>query len=551
MVRALIAWLDRNAVAVERAAVLLAAGYVVLFLGLQTRGLTNLHVLEWDSREMTLSIFRFHGSGLFPDDLPVDYARAICPPGWRALYWLGSLVVDPRWLSKALPFALFAVVIVQAIAIGRRLGGPVFAAALTVALTHCNYLWDRIVGANPRGFGFPLAVMFLRYTLEERDGPTLAVLLMATVVYPSVALVAGGAWAILILARRDRRALKRGAVGLGVLGLAMAALAATLLSPDPRIGPPITLAQLQTLAQRGNASLYPLPALHGAIEGAIKLALYEPYGRTTPLFDGWWLRDHGQLLFVLVALAVAAAGRRVLALPRPLVALAASSLIGVCVAQVVAYRLYFPDRMVQYTLPPLLLIAVLWLAKEAFARVSERHAALLGGAAVLAVELGLYGAGLPEAYGLRDYGDRDTATMRYLARLPPGITVAATPDESTQVQVFAHRKTLFSAITNVPHFYAYGLEMERRLRAFYLAYYGVDADALKRLRELGVDYLVADTRDFGADATHRSRYVDPWTPMAAGLIARGSPNRLFLGHPPAQAVVFRDRTQFVVDLRRL
>jgi hypothetical protein len=208
--------------------------------------------------------------------------------------------------------------------------------------------------------------------------------------------------------------------------------------------------------------------------------------------------------------------------------------------------------MVTYALPVVMLTALPMVAREAMARYSERDAALLGAVLVVTFELVLYGAGLPIAWGLHDYRTRDTPTIRFVASLPKDATVAAGIDESSYVQVFAHRKALFSAITNVPHFDRYGAEIERRISAYYEAYYAGDLAPLRRLRhQEHVDYLIADSRDFGPEASQRAKYIDPWTGFAGALLRRTPTPRMVLAHPPPGAVAFRHRTTFVVDLHRL
>jgi len=156
------------------------------------------------------------------------------------------------------------------------------------------------------------------------------------------------------------------------------------------------------------------------------------------------------------------------------------------------------------------------------------------------------GDGLPRNENITWFGAHDTPTIRYLATLPKDIVVATHPERAPFVQIYAHRNVLFSESTNITWFMTYEREMERRIEAFFRAYYTTDPAELRRFAEtFGVDYLVADERDFGEDAARRARYYAPWGALNESLVA-GSPH-FALATP--EHVVFRDGPRFVVDLR--
>ncbi|HXU72174.1 MAG TPA: hypothetical protein VN947_22750, partial [Polyangia bacterium] len=59
---------------VEPACLVAAAAWTLWFFRLQTYGLFDAHYLEWDARGCTLAAWRYHGTGLFPHDLLIDFA---------------------------------------------------------------------------------------------------------------------------------------------------------------------------------------------------------------------------------------------------------------------------------------------------------------------------------------------------------------------------------------------------------------------------------------------------------------------------------------------
>src|SRR6478735_6079651 len=117
IVGAMRAWLQRAQpwpiFLAERALLVAAALWTLWFFRLQMFGLFDAHYLEWDARAHTLSAWRYHGTGLFPDDLLVDFAAVYYPPGVKVVYWIGTLFANPHWVSKLVPFALGAVVVWQ------------------------------------------------------------------------------------------------------------------------------------------------------------------------------------------------------------------------------------------------------------------------------------------------------------------------------------------------------------------------------------------------------------------------------------------------------
>ena len=113
-----------------------------------------------------------------------------------------------------------------------------------------------MVGANPRGFGLPLVVAFLRYASERRSRAAAIVLVAQAAFYPSVMMFCAPAFALyqLFEARRERSwrpILLLVTCGLGCIALALP----TLLLADPRLGSPIRIEELAALRQRGMWSL--------------------------------------------------------------------------------------------------------------------------------------------------------------------------------------------------------------------------------------------------------------------------------------------------------
>jgi hypothetical protein len=546
------AWLQRLQQWVEPAMLAAAAAWTLWFFWLQTRGLFDAHYLEWDARAHTLSAWRYHGTGLFPHDLLVDFAAVYYPPGVKLVYWIGTLFANPHWISKLVPFALGAVVIWQTYALGRALGGRVLGAAAVVLLFHCHFVWGRIVGLNARAFGFPLMISFLRYTVEKRERPALGILLAETFFYPSTFLICAPAYGATLLWpwRLDRRWLRF----LGVVAAGLIVLALTALRVDPRIGHPILLSELATLQQRGIVGTWPLPPAADVMWQAVRTSLHDDYGviRWLPAKLAW--RENGTPLAIAaaaLALLLLRRWRTLRRVPIVLPAMFAGSIVAFALAQWLPYRLYIPERMLQYAWPPVLIFGFLLLAYLAFSTLTERWAGVLAALVVCGLELFFYGDGFTRDINVHDWKRRDDAVVQFIATLPKDVMVAAPFDTSSSIQTFARRQVLFSSILNTPIHYPIALELERRIQEFYVAYYARDLAPVRAMMAADhVDYVVADARDFGPEASKRAEYL-MWTSLARMLIARGPADQMLFAHPPPQAVVFRSGPVTVIDLHKL
>ncbi len=481
----------------------------------------------------------------------------MCPPGWKLIYWTGTLVTSAHQVSRLLPLVLLAFLVWQVFAFAHRRAGTVVAALTVFLVLHCPFVWDRMVGANPRAFGMPLVIAFLRYASEKRRGATALVLVAQAAFYPSVLLVCAPAWAVLMLVEAVQQRRKEPLRWLLIGGLACGALVLpALVHGDPRIGPPITMEQLAHLKQRSIWSLYPLIPHRWVFGRAIFIPLLDDL--PAPLAGAAVARVLDLLTVILAALAfgIGLLRRRV---PLAFGCVLACSVAAYALACAVAYRLYVPDRLVHYSWTPVILLLFGELVVELFGSPANdrppregRRPRLLVATGLVALIVVANGTGVTSYSGLRDWEARRNATLSFLETLPRDVLIAAHPSISSDVEMFAKRSVLFSGITNAPNFATYGLTVENRIGRFYDAYYAADLESVRRFaREERVDYLLVDERDFGAEAALRARYVSPWTERAEALLRRTPAAHMALAKPPAAAITHRDDHLLVIDTKKL
>jgi hypothetical protein len=530
-----------------------AVAYLCAFLYKQTPSLLDRHFMEWDARAFNLPAWRYHGTGLFPGDFVTDYYRSLTPPGWRLVYWIGTLFTDPVLVSKLLPFLLLAIAVWHGFALGRSFGGLMFGAACAVLLVHAAIFWDRMSGATPRACGYPLLLAFLHYSATKRERAAAITCVAAALLYPSALLLCLLAYGLTLLVTRDRARWRRFVIT-SVVSLAV--LFFGMWNVDSRFGHPPTYAEAATLRQMGPGGcqlFYPMKPWRSHLEESLRVLSYSSGAAVLPRIQAW-NQEHDQwpAISLLVILSLGAA-TRIRKVPLVLPAMLLGSLVAYVLARAAAYRLYLPERMFEFAWSPIVLLAAPMIAMQAISWLTQRQAGRVAAVVLVFAAFAFYGDGLPKTgYGVWDWSPFDTPEMNFIAQLPKDTTVAAHLWPSTYIQLFARRKTLFSQATNTVQFTGYGIEMERRIESFLRAYYGRDlSDVRSFAAREHVNYLLVDSRDFGSQALARSAEKQPWLSLNRQLLAETPPANMALAHVPEAAVAYRNGPVTVVDCSKL
>ena len=527
----------------ERALVVLTAAYVLAFLAFQTPGLTSRLVMEYDARTYYMGGLRMHHAGPFSDDLIAHLSRTIGPIGWDAMLWVWTLFADPVWLSKLLPFVLFALLCGYAFALGRRIGGAGLGCAFTIVLAHAPLVWATIAGGNPRAFGFVTVIAWLYYRVAERPRHALIVVAKAGLFYLPAFLVLCGAHALTVRRRREL-------VGLALVGAACTAAYVPKVIVNAReFGSNPTLAQ--TL---GRPELGP----GGAAPGWPMAPVWQPPAQQ--LIVPWTESGHGGVVGVwggevavvigvgLLLLVAIRERPRLRELPRPILLLPVAGIALYLVARLVAFKLHYPERYTQYSWVPfgaLILPLLAWSALRRFA-----HAALWTGVGTAVFVFVLYGDGLNRGASLLDSRAAAPDVMSVLGKTAPETVIAAPMRFAEILPLAIHRRVWIKegAINPLPGGEKWWHEIDRRVRTQFAAYYAQDLPPILALRDAGVGVLLVDVRDFGPNAVERAHLFEPWGSWMKQLAARG---HFALEHPPASAILLRRDPWIVVDLHKL
>ncbi len=136
------------------ASVLLVCGRTVLHHASVARGPDRMND---DARILIVPFLPYHDPELIQDDYVTRYLRDTLPLGYEWGMILASKAIDPRTLSKAIPYPLLLLLAIFVGVAARRLGGGWGAAWVSMAMVLTSELFiERMSGGLPRMFAFPL-----------------------------------------------------------------------------------------------------------------------------------------------------------------------------------------------------------------------------------------------------------------------------------------------------------------------------------------------------------------------------------------------------------
>jgi hypothetical protein len=539
---------------------LLLIVYAVAFIPMLFNGFFSSLVVQNDARQQVSMYWSFHGTGLVEGGLIRDYLYQYTPLGHKALYWVATLVTSPVMASQILTLLLVAITVLCCWRIGRAARSPAVGAVLGLLMLH-GYAGTSLLGGLPRSFAPPVALGFLYFLLLGSERGVLAMLLLAAAFYPSLFAVLVVAWGLQVLLDGIRGGVA--AAGPRLIRLAVVAgLAGLMLLPNlmtsDAIGPPITLAEAETMPEwhmGGRFRELPLPS---APAGLARMALVAigcndmkallarstaAQAKTWGLCAAW--------LVVGAILFLRGPARRFL--PRLLVLLIASALMYLA-ARAMAFRLFIPGRMLVYTWPPVLaLILCLGLASAPTLpwrnrRIDLRVPLFIG---LLASVVLLFG---PDSGSLgRGMNDLrpNAALYDYLRSTPKNVLVAGDPRETDNIFTFSARNIYNSHLASHPLYPKYYAEIRRRILACQAAYFATrPEDAAAFFRQEKIDLFVVCVDHYKKGGLRQYRSFLPYKAQLEEALADTPPEAFVLSRDDAPGLVFRSGSFRVFDARQ-
>jgi hypothetical protein len=139
--------------------------------------------------------------------------------------------------------------------------------------------------------------------------------------------------------------------------------------------------------------------------------------------------------------------------------------------------------------------------------------------------------------------------LSYLAKVPAGSIIAATPAVADPIPTFSKRKVLFSNRMSLTLQSLYYDEIKKRIYDFYEAYY---SDSFNEIRNFcvkySVDYIVLDKNDFLFDPEHVNNRLwcpEPFESHIWDIIRKRS--SLFFSKIDKNQLVFEDNGFMILN----
>lgn len=517
-------------------------------------------IFDDDARQHVYWTAVFQDPDLFRDDILTQFisSRLFDPPGYQAVYWLGVKLMEPLDFSRLLTLGLLLASLWLLDELLRDIASDwrdrFFCELLF--LFFCLYSNS---GGLPRGFAFPLLLLFLLLMQRGAFRWALTTVLLVAVLYPPLILniFALAGWDLLrrLPARWKNRDWLLDGAFLGtsalVTGFFLFSVYGGTSGEFP--GPKVTFEQTKLMPE-----FYPGGRTVFFRESALGYFLREPSGIGFEYVAGF-----GAILIIMVVMKALGGreGRDVLRLPGVAVDSIWTSLLLFGIAHAVLFKLHHPSRYTLYTLPTALIIIIgantrgcLTVVSPALEWVRQKAP---GGAILKGIKWGsvvallvcyayLQACYISKVDPLLVRLDRTEIEMLdKLKTLPKDALVAGHPMDMNNPPLIAKRKVLANQELSLPYYQGYYGEVRTRIFDFFEAYYASDWSVVEGfIRRYGVDALVVNKEHFAESFLAGPIYYEPFRSAVKERLTR---DRSFaLENPPEDLRCFENERYVVL-----
>ena len=496
------------------------------------------YVVQDDARQHVFWMYRYLDNELFPNDLIADYFQSVAPLGYKAVYFIPSVIgIEPIVVSKIIPGILGLIMTGYCYAVSLELL-PIPLAGFVSALLLNQNLWlqDGLVSGTPKAFITPLLLAFLYYFLRRSLlGVCIAIALFG-LFYPSTVFICSG---LLII---QLWSFKNGSWHLsnhrkdyifcfiGLLVAFIVLLPYALSSSE--YSPVITVEQARQLPEfysGGRAAFFddesPWDFWFNGSRSGIKLAaaLMPP------------------LTYLAIVLVV------ILNLPQTfplskkvshkievLTQLILVSLVVFLVAHAVLFKLHLPSRYTQHTLRIVIVLAgsiATIIIADFCGRVVINNGKIKS---VIATVIALLLAGLLIFYPLfaksfiwtRYNVGHATNLYQFLQQQPKDILVASLTSETDNLPTFTQRSILVSREYAIPYHTGYYFPYRQKAMDLIAAQYSTDLKEVKDfIRKYNIDFWLVESSSFTPQYIEDNRWLKQHQPAAQNAIALWQQNK--------------------------
>lgn len=534
-----------------------------------------------DSTQQTYPFLRALRPGAFENDFASRMMFNYIPP---LHYWLGYAITvasgDPvttgHWLML-IQLTLAAGFIYAAVRYAAGSSAPALFAVIW--FLHTRHIVQRITAGLPRGWAAPVIAAFLYFALKGNHRGVLGVIAIGCLIHPPSVVAVCLAYAIYLAWRLARPATRQQTiqpcVTFCLLGPLFIAITAWAVAKPKDFGSMATYEEALNRPEfsakepRGRFPFVPFKPASKEVSSFALQAFHTPRLYESPQ---WW-RNHGPSLVVglVVLLTILGAVRRVSTFPSPLVAYAAASGLVYAASRIFAFKLFVPDRHLQFPFAILSIVAfsvAVWRALVASSssgaapiRISHRSS-LVGLAGLFALGLFIYSGSGTGLYGPANFNyhrlKRGHVFEWIKSNTPPDSTIAGEPIFIDPVQLFGERKGFITSETAHPFYSGYWDEARRRMEISLRANYARNSrELLDLLEHEDVNYFVFDRGSLSGDRLKKAKYYAPFNVLIKDLSQYHPEEYLgrkllsLSGDERREVVPYIDDRAIVVDMRAL
>jgi hypothetical protein len=531
-----------------------------------------------DSVQQTYPFIRALHPGAFDNDFVTRMMINYIPP---MHYWLGytitlvthDAIMTGHWIML-IQLCLAVFFIFGTVRYLTRHSTPaVFA---VIWFLHTRHIIQRITAGLPRGWAAPIIAAFFYFATRGNHRGVLATIAVGCLIHPPSTLavsVAYGLYLLFQIARKEsRRAFLRPCIQFVVLTPIFFAITAWAVAKPTEFGSMTTYQEALSRPEfssrepRGRFTFVPFKPVYSEVSSFAFQAF------TTPRFTrpAYFMKYYTPWIVGALALSLFWVGRRrrVIAFPHIFVAYGIASAIVYAASRILAFKLFVPDRHLQFPFAILFILAFSVAVWRIAARSDDDTG--LGTptpqshgyrGALLLMMLGVIiyagsGTGLYGAANFNYHKYKRGKVFEWIKNNTPlDAVVAGEPIFIDPVQLFGERRGYITSETAHPFYTGYWQEARRRLEVSLRANYArTSEEFLSSLSAEGISHFVFDRESLRGDRLKKAKYYAPFDRLVPELASHEPSEyllRKLLNLPKEQLrsfVVYIDNRAVVVDL---
>lgn len=534
---------------------------------------------QWTTDDALQQSFPFHkvyNPELFKGDIITKMMEGYLTPvqywlSWVITYFTADPIMTGHWVML-IQLVLTSGFITAAV---YRAGGLVPACFAFIWLLHTRHIMQRLTGGLPRGWAAPVIAAYLFCMVGRHHKGVIALLFIGALVHPPSTFVCALAYGFYLLWRvawrETRAAALRPFFTYSVAGPAIALVTWLVVKMPPDLG---TMASYDVAAsmpefsrEGGRFPFVPLMPLlrefriFGFMAFTSRLH-HIPFTRELMV-----VATASMLFFAFLIVDYRKGKRKQWVMGAELATFAFAAICAYLASRQLAFKLYVPDRHLQFPMGLFFVTAfsiAAWRAFHSgageFRSAAWKHAkgsfcALLALAALIFTGSG---NGLQGSANFNVPASRAGHVNSWLEKNTPiDSLIAGYPDHVDLVPLFAKRQVYISTETAHPFYDKYYSEVRRRIDITLRAHFARDLKELLTLLEPeGIDYFVFRRKLFYPEELQKADYFKPFDQLVYTLTRRGDNDYAYRQLPrkveaAAPFMPFKDDQSAVVDIAEL